>query len=88
MGKTCEPRSKKSWITITYLVAFAVITAGLLMVPSSAMAVDRLSDSELDDLLDSLEKNRETFEAALDADVKNSILVAPRGEVDVNGVPG
>lgn len=76
---------KKSWrFAIAHLVSLAAIVAGLLVLPSAALAIDRLTDKEVLDLLANIEKDRSAFEAALDVQLKNSILKGPKGEVDTN----
>ena len=97
MGKTHEPNisvtrggtqevlRKKRWRFATaLLVSLAAVTAGLLILPSVALAADRLTDKEVEDLLASVENNRSKFEAALDKDLKNTVLQGPRGDVNTN----
>lgn len=80
MVKTCEP---KSWFTTAYLVLLAAFTAGLLMVPSSAQAIDRLTDSEVKQLIASLETSRAAFEAALDPKLKDRVLRGSKTDADI-----
>jgi hypothetical protein len=76
---------KKSWrFAIAQLVSIAAIVAGLLVLPSAALAIDRLTDKEVVDLLTKIESDRSTFEAALDVQLKNSIIKGPKGEVNTN----
>ena len=58
--------------------------AGLLVLPSAALAIDRLTDKEVMDLLANIEKHRSTFEAALDMKLKNTVINGPKGEVNTN----
>ena len=97
MAKTHEPHTsimrdgpeevlrKRSWrFAKAHLVSLAAIVAGLLIVPSAALAADRLTDKEIKELLASIEKDRSTFEAALDVKLKNTVISGPRGEVKTN----
>jgi len=82
---TEEVLRKKSWRFATALwVSLAAVTAGLLILPSVALATDRLTDKEVVDLLASVENNRSKFEAALDKDLKNTVLQGARGQVNTN----
>ena len=75
-----EVLRKKSWrFAKAHLVSLAAIVAGLLILPSVALAIDRLTDKEVKELLASIEKNRSTFEAALDTKLKNTVLKGPAG---------
>jgi hypothetical protein len=66
---------------VTALVAIVLVT----MAPrASAQDVPRLSDNELQELLENLDHARDRFEDALDGDFKHSIVRGPRGEVQVN----
>jgi hypothetical protein len=51
---------------------------------SAATAPERLTDQEVKGLLESIEKKREAFEAALDKTLKNSTIKGERGEVNTN----
>ena len=97
MGKTHEPNisimrdgpqeglGKKSWrFAIAHLVSLAAIVTGLLILPSAAMAIDRLTDKEVQELFANIEKDRSTFEAALDVQLKNAVIRGPKGEVNTN----
>ena len=97
MAKTHEPYTsilrdgpeevlrKRSWrFAKAHLVSLAAIVAGLLIVPSAALAIDRLTDKEVKELLASIEKDRSTFEAALDTKLKNTVISGPKGEVNTN----
>ena len=76
---------KKSWrFAIAQLVSIAAIVAGLLVLPSAALAIDRLTDKEVVDLLTKIESDRSTFEAALDVQLKNTVISGPKGEVNTN----
>jgi hypothetical protein len=55
-------------------------TSGPLLVTAN----ERLSDEELKALLESIEKKRSAFEAALDDKLKNSTIKGARGEVNTN----
>ena len=84
-GGTQEVARKKSWrFGTAVLFSVAVVTVGLLILPSAALAADRLTDKEVDDLLASVEKSRSRFEAALDQGLKNTVLQGPRGDVNTN----
>ena len=52
--------------------------------PLLLTANERLSDEELKALLESIEKKRSAFEAALDDKLKNSTIKGARGEVNTN----
>jgi hypothetical protein len=52
--------------------------------PRLVTANERLSDEELKALLESIEKKRSAFEAALDDKLKNSTIKGARGEVNTN----
>ena len=52
--------------------------------PLPVSAKERLTDQEVKALLESVEKKREAFEAALDEKVKNSTIKDARGEVNTN----
>jgi hypothetical protein len=97
MGKTHEPNisimrdgpqeglGKKSWrFAIAHLVSLAAIVTGLLILPSAAMAIDRLTDKEVQELFANIEKDRSAFEAALDVQLKNAVIRGPKGEVNTN----
>ena len=88
MGKTHEPNisvRRKSWrFTIAHLVSLAAIVSGLLILPSAALAIDRLTDAEVKDLFAKIESDRSAFEAALDVKLKNSVIRGPKGEVNTN----
>jgi hypothetical protein len=96
MGKTHIPNisimrdgpqvlRKKSWrFAIAQLVSLAAIVAGLLVLPSAALAIDRLTDKEVVDLLTKIESDRSAFEAALDVQLKNAVISGPKGEVNTN----
>lgn len=96
MGKTHIPNisimrecpqvlRKKSWrFAIAQLVSLAAIVAVLLVLPSAALAIDRLTDKEVVDLLTKMESDRSAFEAALDVQLKNSVISGPKGEVNTN----
>lgn len=68
------------WYRTSIVTAFA----GLLLATAPVIAADRLNDQDLQKLLQSIERNRSTFEAALDGDLKNATLRGPRGEVKTN----
>ena len=52
--------------------------------PLPIAARERLTDEEVKALLESVEKKREAFEAALDEKLKNSTIKGARGEVNTN----
>ncbi len=52
--------------------------------PLLVTARERLTDQDVKDLLESIEKKRAAFEAALDDKVKNSTIQGERGEVNTN----
>ena len=52
--------------------------------PLPVSAKERLTDQEVKALLESVEKKREAFEAALDEKLKNSTIKGARGEVNTN----
>jgi hypothetical protein len=52
--------------------------------PRPATATERLTDQEVKALLESIEKRRAAFEAALDEKLKNSTIKGERGEVKTN----
>jgi hypothetical protein len=80
-----EVLRKKSWrFAMALWVSLAAVTAGLLILPSIAEAADRLTDKEVQDLLASVENSRSKFEAALDKNLKNTVLAGPRGDVNTN----
>jgi len=49
-----------------------------------ATATERLTDQEVKSLLESIEKKRAAFEAALDNKLKNSTIKTERGEINTN----
>ena len=52
--------------------------------PAGDTATERLTDQEVKALLESIEKKRSAFEAALDDKLKNSTIKGERGEVNTN----
>jgi len=61
-GGTREVLRKKRWRFATARsVSLAAVTAGLLILPSVALAADRLTNQEVEDLLESVENNRSKF---------------------------
>ena len=52
--------------------------------PLPVSATERLTDQEVKALLESVEKKRAAFEAALDEKLKNSTIKDARGEVNTN----
>src|SRR5262245_49389918 len=70
--------------SMTHRIVLAAVVVGLFAGSGTASAADRLTDQEVQKLLESIEHNRSTFEAALDEKTKNTVLKGPRGEVNVN----
>ena len=66
------------------LIACALVAIGIVSAPLSATAATRLTDREVRDLFDRIEHNRSEFEAALDDDLKNSIIKTMPGQVNTN----
>ena len=69
---------------IAHLLSLVAVLAGLLFLTPIAQATDRLTDDEVEQLLGNIESGRASFEAALDQQLKNSVIRAPRGEVNTN----
>ena len=67
--------------TLSQGVVFAIATC-LLSVPASArQGENRLTDKAVAQIIDSVEKDRNAFEAAIDDKAKSAIVRAPRGEL-------
>lgn len=81
MGNTHKPWK---FASTHLLILVAVLAAGFLILPSFARATDRLTNDEVDQLLETIENDRSGFEAALDQNLKNSVIKGPRGEVNTN----
>jgi hypothetical protein len=82
LHKSCR---KNGWkFTTAHLLSLVALTAGLVMLPLVARATDRLNDSEVDQLLSTIETDRAAFEASLDTKLKNAVIKGPRGEVNTN----
>lgn len=60
-----------------------VLLAALVALPASLVA-DRLGDKDLKSLIDRINQEREQFANALDSKLKNGVLRAPTGEMDVS----
>jgi hypothetical protein len=85
LGGTQEVVRKKPWRFATaFLVSLAAVMVGLLIQPSVAMATDRLTDKDVEDLLAQVENTRSKFEAALDKDLKNTVLQGQRADINTN----
>jgi hypothetical protein len=72
------------YMAVRKLLAAAFAATALLTLPLPAAATDRLTDQEVKTLLEKIEQDRSTFEAALDEKLKGSTIKAARGEVKVN----
>jgi hypothetical protein len=83
MGKTFKTNISIIRL-LPQLVLVAAIMAGLLILPTTLLAVERLTDKEIEDLIGNIESGRSAFEAALDSTLKNTKLEGPRGNVDTN----
>jgi hypothetical protein len=58
-----------------------IVAFGLWAAP--ALAADRLSDRDVKALVERIDGGRDTFEGALDNDLKRTVVRSPTGEVDV-----
>jgi hypothetical protein len=64
-----------------------VIAGGLMLAASAAIAqtAERLSDKQVKELIDEVDKGRDKFEGNLDGDFKSKTLRGPNGETKVSG---
>jgi gas vesicle protein len=70
--------------TVTQGVVIAIAT-WLLAAPASARQGEtRLTDKAVVQIIESVEKGRNTFESKIDGKLKSSILRSPRGELRVD----
>ena len=58
----------------------------VLLSAAAAAAAERPSDRDVKALVDRVDKGRDTFEGALDDDLKHTVIRSPTGEVDVRRV--
>jgi len=78
------PSSDKAELQSTEPGAVAAPDTQTGSIPRLATAPERLTDQEVKALLESIEKKRAAFEAALDDKLKNTTIKADRGEVKTN----
>lgn len=71
-------------LVLPRLVLITAMMAGLLILPTTLLAVERLTDNEVRELIGNIESGRSTFERALEDKVKNTVIKGPRGDVNTD----